>query len=288
MKNKIFIVILAIFLVIIPYSKAEAKMLPKVLGSIIRFNENIYIQLDEVEDSSVICFGADVYVNGKVEGNVLVVGGNAYINGKVNKNVTVIGGNINIAPNGKVEGRTKEIIKDINIPFKGKFNSILGNNKANHNYKIISSFIFLTIFSIIAYNITPGYVSVIKYSIKNNIGKGLLYGYITFLAGILLGMLLLISIVGIFAVPILIIFYYIIFILGFSALAINVGEFVRSSFNRGVISVNKDILIGVLTIEILRSVVVFHIGSLVWNLFIVPLCIGIAVLSKFFKNRVIY
>ncbi|KAJ53335.1 cytoskeletal protein CcmA (bactofilin family) [Clostridium tetanomorphum] len=282
MKNKsTTITLVLVFLLSILFSSVvKAKDKDFINTGTIKFGEKIYIGEDEVENSDVISLGGDIYVSGKVNGNVVALAGNIYINGEVSGNVTSIAGTITLNYNSVVKGSTSEIIKDVHLP-KWDIKGFFRNKRAAYNYNIILSFIILTLFSILIYKVMPIKVYYITRAIPRNTFKNILYGYIVLLLGILISVALILSLAGIIIIPVLVIMIYILFIVGFASMALYLGEKVRSLLNLNKISKSLSIIIGVGTIELIRSITVFNLGSIFWRIFIIPLCIGIVFTSRF-------
>ncbi len=82
-----------------------------VIEGVVKFNKNIYIEQDKVENADVISIGADIYVNGTVNGDVTSIGGNIYINGKVTGDATAIVGRVTKGSKGIIKGTIKEKFK---------------------------------------------------------------------------------------------------------------------------------------------------------------------------------
>lgn len=275
-----FILSLIIFL-IIPICNVKASS-PNyiVTEGIIKFGENIYIQPDQTENTDVIGFGGDVYINGIVHGNVKSIGGSIYINGNVDGDVISFGGKVSVGPKGKVNGKIKEKFKNINLPFFRK-NSIYNMTDYKFHYSRAASAILLSILCIIVYNLMPYNELKMASSLDKNLGKNLLYGYVFMILMPVIIMTLIFSVVGIILIPIVLLIILGIFLIGFTALCLFLGKRLLKSRVSPIVS----ILMGIVFYELIRSIVFIGLGKLISSLFIVPLSIGLAIKTKFGSFR---
>lgn len=155
-----------------------------VIEGVVKFNKNIYIEQDKVENADVISIGADIYVNGTVNGDVTSIGGNIYINGKVTGDATAIVGRVTKGSKGIIKGTIKEKFKKSKMPF---INSNRNIKSTKFDYSRVASTILLFILCIIAYNLMPYNEMRMAFAIDKELGKSLIYGYGTI---ILIAMLL--------------------------------------------------------------------------------------------------
>lgn len=278
MKRIYYYIILLVFLLMIPMGTVKANDSYMITEGVVKFNENIYIQPKQVENSNVISIGGDIYVNGTINGNVTSIGGNVYINGKVTGDATAIGGRVTKGPKGSIKGTVKEKFTKAKIPFINRNNSI-ENIKIHHSR--IASAILLFILCIIVYNLMPYNEMRMTSAIDKEVGKSLLYGYITMILTPILIITLLFSIVGIILIPIVVIAFLIIFLIGFTSICLYVGKRILKSR----VSPMTSILVGVVFYQIIRSVVFLGLGNIIIILFVIPLSIGICIRSKFGSFR---
>ncbi|MDU4598368.1 MAG: polymer-forming cytoskeletal protein [Clostridium sporogenes] len=261
--KKVYSYIVGVLLVVllIPMGNVKANSTYMIAEGVVKLNKNIYIQPDKVENADVISIGADIYVNGTVNGDV-----------------TSIGGKVTKGPKGIIKGTIKERFKKRNIPFINS-NKNIESTKFDHSR--VASAILLFILCIIAYNLMPYNEMRMASAIDKELGKSLIYGYGTILLIAMLLITLLFSIVGIILIPIVTILFLITFLVGFTSMCLYLGK----RFLKSKVSPMISILVGVAFYEIIRSVVFLDLGHAVIILFIFPLSIGIPIRSKFGSFR---
>ena len=78
---------------------------------IVRFGQSITIDAGEVIDGDVVAIGGAVDVNGRVRGDVVAIGGNLDLGPQavVEKDVAAIGGSLRRAPGARIGGRVREV-----------------------------------------------------------------------------------------------------------------------------------------------------------------------------------
>ncbi|RFM19846.1 hypothetical protein C1145_12930 [Clostridium botulinum] len=278
--EKIYSYIIGVLLLVllIPMGNVKANSTYMVIEGVVKFNKNIYIEQDKVENADVISIGADIYVNGTVNGDVTSIGGNIYINGKVTGDATAIVGRVTKGSKGIIKGTIKEKFKKSKMPF---INSNRNIKSTKFDYSRVASTILLFILCIIAYNLMPYNEMRMAFAIDKELGKSLIYGYGTIILIAMLLITLLFSIVGIILIPIVAIVFLITFLMGFTSMCLYVGK----RFLKSKVSPMTSILIGVAFYEVIRSVVFLGLGNAVIILFILPLSIGIPIRSKFGSFR---
>lgn len=281
MKNCAKIIIFTIMLFFITGAAAEAYPI-STIESMIRIGQNAYVQPGEVENSDVVSIGGDIYINGTVNGNAVCIGGNVYVNGTVKGDVTCIGGTISKGSQSKIEGKTTEIGRSFTAPFNLKHNylGIFSRNNGFSNFSI-ASLVIMFIFSFIIYEIMPKNITSMAIEVNNNIRKSLLYGYCSIIAIPIIAILFIITIIGILAVPILFIAAYIVFLIGFTSLAIYCGKRLGLAILNRNISDLWCIFIGVAVYEIIRSIRFAGIGNIISILIVIPISLGIALSTRF-------
>jgi formylmethanofuran dehydrogenase subunit C len=80
-------------------------------GDRVRFGGSVTVAEDETVDGDVVVFGGAAHVMGRVDGDVVVIGGSADLGPKadVSKDLVVIGGRLNRDPASRVGGDVQEI-----------------------------------------------------------------------------------------------------------------------------------------------------------------------------------
>ncbi|KEI95317.1 hypothetical protein N494_16160 [Clostridium botulinum A2B7 92] len=273
-----YIVSVLLFVLLIPMWNVKANDTHMITEGVVKLNKNIYIDQDKVENTDVISIGADIYVNGTVNGNVTSIGGNVYINGKVTGDATAIGGRVTKGSKGIIKGTMKERFKKSKMPFINSNRSI---ESTKFDYSRVVSTILLFILCIITYNLIPYNEMRMASAIDKELWRSLIYGYGTIILIVMLLITLLFSIVGIILVPIVAIVFLITFLMGFTSMCLYVGK----RFLKSKVSPMTSILTGVVFYEVVRSMVFLGLGHAVIILFIFPLSIGIPIRSKFGSLR---
>lgn len=85
---------------------------------IIKFGEDVHIEVDEMIRGDVVVFGGDIWVDGIVGGNVVVIGGDIEVRegAEIKGDAVVLGGELNEAAGAVIKGERVEI--DTFIPFR--------------------------------------------------------------------------------------------------------------------------------------------------------------------------
>ena len=80
-------------------------------GDIVRFGGSVTVARDQVVDGDVAVIGGSAHINGHVRGNVTVVGGTAHIGSTadVSGDVTVVGGTLDRDPDAQIGGKVSTI-----------------------------------------------------------------------------------------------------------------------------------------------------------------------------------
>lgn len=281
MKKCFKFIIFALMLIFFTGTAVEAYPV-STIESMVKIGQNAYVQPGEVVNSDVVSVGGDIYINGTVNGSAVCVGGNIYVNGTVEGDVTCIGGTISKGTQSKIQGKTTEVGKNFNIPFNVRHNYFWGLGKNNGLSKFsIASFAIMFILSFIIYEIMPKNISSMAIETKNNISKSLLYGYCSIIALAVIIVLFIVTIIGILAVPILLIAAYIVFLIGFTSIAIYCGKRLGLAVLNRNISDTWCIFIGVAVYEIIKSIRFANIGNIILILIVIPMSLGIALSTRF-------
>ncbi|CDI50641.1 hypothetical protein [Clostridium tetani] len=277
-NNKLGLMIILMFIIAIlaMTSVGDKSILSK---ENFKVGQHIYVQMDETKKANLVSIGGDIYINGEIEGNALSIGGNIYVNGKVSKNVTALFGEIVRGENSEIFGKERQIFKSPKIT--EKFKNVNINNKVKMNYKFIWSFVFLSICcSIVYYFMSININFMMNYLVKENIFRGVMYGYLALFSLITIIFILILSILGVVLVPFVALVLFLFFIVGFATIAIFLGQEFYKRFRIGH-SPYTRIAIGVGILQVIRSIAIFNIGNILWKLVIIPLSIGIIFVKKF-------
>lgn len=272
---------MVLFFSIILCSTAQGASFISYSGSHFKIGQNIYVQPGETVNSGVASIGGDIYINGTVNGSAFCIGGNVYVNGTVKDDVRVIGGKILKGQNGSIGGKTSEIGKVFKLPFVSSNNSFSDITRNYFRKGSFLSFLILLIFCFIVHAIMPKNVNKMALNVDYNWGRNLLYGYGIFIGVAAATIALVLTLIGILLIPLLFLAAYVIYIIGFTAIVLYCGKRVfYLIFNRNTSDL-WSIFIGMALYEVVRSISVGGIGTIISILFMVPLSIGIAVSTNF-------
>ena len=218
------------------------------------------------EVNNIVCIGGQVTVNGLVEQNILAIAGSVVLTHKavVRGNVVVVGGVVVRGSGSQIFGDITEInsstLSDaINSAMRGELDgwSLILN---------IISLCFFAIILIIALIMTllmPRSLAIIANAIQTNKIKSLLWGFLTTLMIVPFFMLLAISIIGIFLIPLAFTALLLAAIVGFIAFSSLLGNFIITKIFHGYKkSLVKETLVGLSLLWILGWIP-FYIGMLI-------------------------
>lgn len=253
-----FTAIMAIVFIFLLSPSVEAKNVFKA-GSDIAVEEG-------QEVNNIVCIGGQVTVNGLVEQNILAIAGSVVLTHKavVRGNVVVVGGVVVRGSGSQIFGDITEInsstLSDaINSAMRGELDgwSLILN---------IISLCFFAIILIIALIMTlliPRSLAIIANAIQTNKIKSLLWGFLTTLMIVPFFMLLAISIIGIFLIPLAFTALLLAAIVGFIAFSSLLGNFIITKIFHGYKkSLVKETLVGLSLLWILGWMP-FYIGLLI-------------------------
>ena len=253
-----FTAIMAIAFIFLLSPSVEAKNVFKA-GSDIAVEEGQAV-------NNIVCIGGQVTVNGLVEQNVLAIAGSVVLTNKavVRGNVVVVGGVVAKGSGSQIFGDITEInsstLSDaITSAMRGELDgwSLILN---------IISLCFFAIILIIALIMTlliPRSLAIIANAIQTNKIKSLLWGFLTTLMIVPFFMLLAISIIGIFLIPLAFTALLLAAIVGFIAFSSLLGNFIITKIFHGYKkSLVKETLVGLSLLWILGWIP-FYIGMLI-------------------------
>jgi hypothetical protein len=197
-------------------------------GDIVRMGDPIVVEEDVVVSGDIVALGSDATILGTVKGDVVAVGGNIVMgeNASVVGDAVTIGGRITKAEGAKVYGQEVSMA-GIPIPFltlglRAARNPFLAN--ALGLLWTVARMLAVVLFCVLVAAVIPGPLGVIGSTLRDDVVKcglvGLLIEFLT-LPGLFA---LIISIVGIFAVPAVILLLIVAGVVGLAASAFLVGR----------------------------------------------------------------
>ncbi|MFB3925788.1 MAG: hypothetical protein ACE14T_07005 [Syntrophales bacterium] len=246
--RKVCLLIVLIFLL------APAAGRPAVNESqdIIKFGSDLMIEEDmDVRDAVTI--GGDITVDGPVQRDVTAIGGSVYLTNKaiVGRNVLSIGGTIEKSEGAMVQGSMKEL----SIPGTRALMETLGGGWAGSfplfGLWSILSFLGFVALALLITAFFPGITASVSLKVETAPVQSALSG----LAGILLivpvGILLVISLIGIVLIPVEAVLVSIGFLLGYVGSARLIGRKFASSLKKRQISTAWETLWGVVVLGLI-------------------------------------
>lgn len=174
----------------------------------------------------VISMGGQIIISGKVDGDVWAFNANIVIrsNSSISGNVVALGGHVYADSSVFVAG-TKQAIPDIHIPLLGLLVSLNPIKSFPVHFSIFSAIIFLLflfVFCSVGRNSLNSLVNGVTYYWK----RSLLIVFIAFVMLPILVLLLVVASVGIILIPLLFLVLIVGAYMGFSAIAVRVGNLI--------------------------------------------------------------
>jgi len=239
--------------------------MPVAAKTVFRAGNDIVIAAGQKVDN-VVALGGQITVNGLVEQNVLAIAGSIVLTNKavVRGNVIVVGGVVAKGSGSLVYGDVTEInsstlSSSIASAFRGEsegWSLIL-------NIISLCFFAIILIISLIMALLIPRSLAVIAHVIQTNKLKSFLWGFLATLMIVPFFMLLAISIIGIFLIPLAFTALLLAAIIGFIAFGSLLGNFIIAKIFHGYKkSLVKETLVGL---------------SLLWLLGWIPFYIGMTI-----------
>ena len=204
-------------------------------NNVFKIGDDVTIEAQQ-KVNNVVVIGGQITINGLVENNVVAVGGSIVLTSKalVRGNVVCIGGVIARGSDAQVFGKMKEINSSnistfINSFFRGEPEgwSALFNIISLYFQGLIFILAMLTAF------ILPRPLTAIKQSIQKSKMKSFFWGLVATLMITPFFILLVISIAGIYLIPLAFTALLMTFILGYIAAAALLGDIILAKIVRG-------------------------------------------------------
>jgi len=240
MKCKLTTIALAVILFLFLVPSAEAK-------SIIKIGSDVTLEEGQEVDQ-VIAIGGQITVYGLVEKNVVAVGGSVILTSKavVRGNVISVGGVVSTGSGATVYGDVTEINTS---SLASSMSSIMHGEMEGWSLLLnVISLCFFAIILIIALIMTlliPRTLATVVNAIEQHRIKSFVWGCLVTLAIVPFFMLLTISIIGIFLIPVAFTALLLASIIGFIAVAAIVGNLIITKIFHGYKkSLIKETLVG--------------------------------------------
>ncbi len=239
--------------------------LPVEAKNIFKLGHDVTITEGQEVDN-IVAVGGQITVNGLVEQNVLAVGGSVVLTNKavVRGKVIVVGGVIARGSGSLVYGDITEI--NSSTLSSSIASALRGESEGWSLILNIISLCFFAIILIVALIMTlliPRSLAVIANAIQTNKLKSFLMGFLVTLMIVPFFMLLAISIIGIFLIPLAFTALLLAAIIGFIAFGSLLGNFILTRIFHGYKkSLIKETVVGLILLWLLGWIP-FHIGMLI-------------------------
>jgi hypothetical protein len=218
------------------------------------------------EVKNIVCIGGQVTVNGLVEQNVLAIAGSVVLTNKavVRGNVVVVGGVVAKGSGSQIFGDITEInSSSLSDAITSAMRGELDGWSLILNIISLCFFAIILIIALIMTLLIPRSLAIIANAIQTNKIKSLLWGFLTTLMIVPFFMLLAISIIGIFLIPLAFTALLLAAIVGFIAFSSLLGNFIITKiFPEYKKSLVKETLVGLSFLWILGWIP-FYIGMLI-------------------------
>ncbi|NIA23160.1 MAG: hypothetical protein GWP03_03250 [Proteobacteria bacterium] len=245
--------------------------------------KNVMVQITDTTSDDAVSVGGDLVVNGVVNGDAVSVGGVADINGKITGDLVLIGSSGKIGPKTEVEGSFVNIGSSLDIDRNavfhgektfinlGPINRLIGNrylrsyrttNYHRNPFSVItfheSSWIGMIARFIICYLLALALVVLFKRG-TNNVERTMnISPFATFLAGFLVELLIIpsiivlaVSIIGIPLIPILILALFVALIFGGAVLTYMIGKYTVNKIEKKNVHISLTVLTGLIITSVI-------------------------------------
>ena len=244
--------------------------------------KNIVVQITDTTSDDAVTVGGNLTVNGVVDGDAVSVGGVVDINGKITGDLVLIGSSGKIGPEAEIEGSFVNIGSSIDIDKNavfhgektsinlGPINRLIGNRylrsygTSNYPMHRIRFFTydyswFRSISKFIIYYLMALAIVVLFKKGTRNVEKTMnISPFATFLAGFLVELLIIpsivilaVSIIGIPFIPVLILALFIAMIFGNSVLIYMIGKYTINKVGKKNVHVSLTVLLGLIVMSII-------------------------------------
>ncbi len=195
---------------------------------------SVTVEEGEVISGDVVAVGGSVDVYGKIEGDAVAVGGDVRVheNAAIEGDAVAVGGNVELDETAEVQGERVSVA--IGLPlFKlgGGRDHDFGGFQKPRLWGVIASIIWIgamLLLSLLFVAVSGGRLDVVSRRVEAQPGQsfliGLLGAFATPIAAVITTVLLVVTIIGIFLVPVLFLLLLLMFAGGFIAVSIAVGR----------------------------------------------------------------
>ena len=278
MNKKKFLILLGLIIVLILSLAAAASK-----EDVFRLMKDYTVIANEEVRGSVLVIGGDVIIEGNstVMGDVVTLFGNLKVDGRVNRNIVSVLGDADINGTASVIGDCAVILGKLNaadsvilgkqvvVALPASFEK--GNFLPIITTTVIALLVIMYIIYCLVYFIFTKRTERITKAIPEELGRRFLIGFLINIAFIPLVIMLIITVIGIFIIPIIVIVYMALNLIANVALALTVGKKLTGDNTKdGCANPYISLLSGSLAVFILSIVPV--IG---WLFYLISYCIAL-------------
>lgn len=275
--KKTLVILLALVIFAFPTLAAAAQ------DSIVMAGKEAHVPAGSVHSGSVIVFGSNAIIEGRVRDDVVVIFGDLHLEAEavVDGDVVVVGGSLVRKPGSQIGGEQVSIgLGDINIGSIPHMN--LRPFRWMSPLAAVWRVLAIAFMGWVVFWLFPGSVSKVSVAAQAEPLRAVLYGLLAYLAMIPLSLVFLITIVGIPVIPLLWLALFVGRFLGQVALALLAGRYLAKQLNREM----ADALSVVLGLLVLGIVTIIPVVGGLAALFYGLLGFGSVVWTKFGRNSV--
>lgn len=263
-------------------------------SDIVKINEDIHVPEGEVVSGNVVNINGDIYIDGTVSGNAVSLFGDIIVNGRVTGDAVSVRGSINVSKNGKVFGNTVEVLGG-NVSARRIFPAnVFVNPLGKIPQTVLSFFRTLAWFLLVSliYVIIPDKTNEMANTIEPNLGKrfgiGILAAICSPIAMIIATIALIITIIGIIAVPFLWIAYLIAALVGAVPVYIFIGKKLAGLTGNKNITAYASLAVGLFIVWLVKTIFTFGGIFVSWINIFISLSIfslGLGTLLDYFTTK---
>ena len=211
--------------------------------------------------SSVVSVGGDVIINGTVNEDAVSIGGDVILGrkAKIKGKAITLGGKVRKGRGSKIgKGSVEASVDDLN-----SFKHVLTEVNWDHHKRTFShgSRLGFIILAMVIVFFLPHLVGNISAVIEHTTPRAALFGVLGFVAIVPLGIMLLMSVIGILLIPFEVALVSASFLFGYVAISQLVGKQVLSILDKKNVSIRIETLVGLLVLGTIGLMPIF--GTLV-------------------------
>jgi len=251
-------------------------------NDIIKIMGDVHVPENEVVDGNVVAIIGDIKVDGHVSGDVVSVLGDIELNNIVEGDLVSVIGEVTRGPDSQVVGEITRIsIGDLN--FRGIVSRNFRRMWFDVSRGMFNIFRLIVLFglALLVFALMPDKQKNMAQVLNTSLLRRILIGLIAFICLPVVVLLFMISIIGIPAVPFLIMGFFVINFIGYVAIVYYTGKKI-AAISEKEINIYLIIFLGVLVLWILN---IIPFLGFIFRLLILFLALGVVIDTKFGTNR---